>query len=144
MNFDKELANNLAETRRSLQISQKDAADSIGVKLNMYTNWERGVNAIPLAHLIAFCTVHHVYLDKIIPGYHAAENTDIGDSNISLLLDRLLESGSNPQIISQLKGEFMSLLEELSNEKEKVIEEKEKLAQVLKLIEERFKVKIGR
>lgn len=55
----------IREIRRSKEISQKKAADAIGVHVNTYIGWERDPGRIPVRAAYALAAFFDVSIDDI-------------------------------------------------------------------------------
>lgn len=149
MEVEEIIAKNLKEVRLELKLSQEEAASSIGQLPGTYGAWERGKNTIPLESIYAFCLVNKISLSRILPDYPVNDNNNSHPDSMQLLFDQL-EKISNHTIASKLKDHYLRLFEEISdvkqkliNEKQKVIEEKEKREKLVELIEKKFNIKIN-
>lgn len=56
----------LKDLREDCDKSQKDIAQILGIDQRVYSNYERGVRAIPLKHLVALADYYDVSIDYIV------------------------------------------------------------------------------
>lgn len=56
----------LRDLREDRDLRQRDVADFLGIPQTVYSRYERGVNCIPLAHLINLAKFYRVSTDYIL------------------------------------------------------------------------------
>lgn len=144
--LNQRIADNLKAVRKSLGLTQSEAALSITEDVGTYGAWERNRNSIPLHSIYAFCLIHNISISKIIPDYPVENDSD--ESSIEHLFDQIRKT--TPEIyISKLKSHYIQLNndiiklnERLIEEKERVIEERDRTYKIIKVIREKTGMKI--
>lgn len=69
-----EIANNLLFYRKRAKLTQKDLAESIGVKNNTISQWENGTNSIDVEVLFNICEVLGISVNDMYGAYaHTSE-----------------------------------------------------------------------
>ncbi len=56
----------IKELREDNDLKQKDVAKILGIDQQYYSQYERGVNELPIRHLIKLCTYYGVSADYIL------------------------------------------------------------------------------
>lgn len=56
----------LKEFRAKYELSQKDAAESIGIDQRQWSRYENGVNEFPLRYLVQLCKTYHLSADWLL------------------------------------------------------------------------------
>ena len=61
----KTIQERIRELREDSDLRQKDVADLLGTTQQVYSRYEKGINEIPLCHLITLAKYYKVSLDYI-------------------------------------------------------------------------------
>ena len=56
----------LRELREDRDMKQKEIADILGTTQQVYSRYEKGVNAMPIHHLRTLCEYYHVSADYVL------------------------------------------------------------------------------
>lgn len=56
----------LRELRKDNDLTQKEIADYLGIDQRVYSNYEIGIRALPIEHLIRLCKYYKVSSDWIL------------------------------------------------------------------------------
>ena len=56
----------LRELRENHDLTQADLANALNISRQYYGNYERGINEIPLRHIITLCNFYNVSADYIL------------------------------------------------------------------------------
>ncbi len=56
----------LRELREDHDMTQKQVADVLGTTQQVYSRYEKGINEIPVRHLIALCKLYRVSADYVL------------------------------------------------------------------------------
>jgi len=69
----KNVSQRIRELREDNDLRQQDVADILGITQQVYSRYEKGINAIPVCHLITLARYYQVSLDYL------AGETDVKD-----------------------------------------------------------------
>lgn len=56
----------LKEFREMYELSQREAAESIGIDQRQWSRYENGINEFPTRYLVQLCKIYHVSADWIL------------------------------------------------------------------------------
>lgn len=62
----KEYPEILRELREDNDLTQKQIADILGTTQQVYSRYEKGINEVPIRHLITLCRFYNVSADYIL------------------------------------------------------------------------------
>lgn len=56
----------IRDTREDTDLTQTNIAEVLGIKQTVYSRYERGENALPIAHLISLANFYHTSTDYLL------------------------------------------------------------------------------
>lgn len=80
-----EIANNLLFYRKRAKLTQKDLADSIGVKNNTISQWESGTNSIDVEVLFNICEVLGISVNDMYGTYARTSKLSLTPEEMDLV-----------------------------------------------------------
>lgn len=66
MHFMKDYTERIRDLREDNDKTQQEIADYLGTTQQVYSRYEKGINEMPIRHIIALCKYYHVSADYIL------------------------------------------------------------------------------
>ncbi len=66
MHFMKDYTERIRDLREDHDKTQQEIADYLGTTQQVYSRYEKGINELPIRHLIALCRYYNVSSDYIL------------------------------------------------------------------------------
>lgn len=66
MHFMKDYTERIRDLREDNDKTQQEIADYLGTTQQVYSRYEKGINELPIRHLIALCRYYNVSSDYIL------------------------------------------------------------------------------
>ncbi len=66
MHFMKDYTERIRDLREDHDKTQQEIAEYLGTTQQVYSRYEKGINEMPIRHIIALCKYYHVSADYIL------------------------------------------------------------------------------
>ena len=99
------MKNNLKQIRKSRKLTQQQMADTLGVKINRYRSWERGVVEISGVYLLKCADILDCSLDDIAGHEAKSRYRDRGEEELHRIW-AMLDNRGRTCVLEMARGQL--------------------------------------